>query len=134
LNWRILDHAAVRKYVAYFHKVLPLSQIELIAGAAASLLAGTGQVSLAAWCADSDEIANRAGLLASGDVVAAAREIVREARAHHARPEKAILSLACWSVSADYLDLRERLGLARVVAEDPMPLVARSFSELGGLF
>jgi tetratricopeptide (TPR) repeat protein len=128
------DHAAVRKYVAYFHKVLPLSQIELIAGAAAPLLAGTGQVSLAAWCADSDEIANRAGLLASGDVVAAAREIVREARAHHARPEKAILSLACWSVSADYLDLRERLGLASVMTEAQTPMVAHSFSELGGLF
>jgi hypothetical protein len=89
---------------------------------------------LAAWCADSDEIANRAGLLASGDVVASAREIVREARAHHTRPEDAILNLARWSASADYLDLRERLGLAMVAADPAPPPMAHSFSELGGLF
>jgi hypothetical protein len=128
------DHGAVRKYVAYLHKALPASQIELIAGAAAPLLAGTGKMDLAAWCADSDEIANRAGLLVCGDVVAAAREIVREARAHHTRPEETILSFARWTVSADYLDLRARLGLALIVAEGPTSPVAHSFSELGGLF
>jgi hypothetical protein len=128
------DALAVRKYAAYLHKVLPASQIELVAGAAAPLLAGTGKMDLAAWCADSDEIANRAGLLASGDVVASAREIVREARAHHARPEDTILSLARWSASADYLDLRERLGLAMVVVDPSTPPMAHSFSELGGLF
>jgi len=128
------DHAAVRKYVSYLHKVLPASQIELIAGAATPLLAGTVKLDMAAWLAEADESANRAGLLVCGDVVAAAREVVREARAHHTRPEETILNLARWGVGSDYLDLRVRLGLAMVVAEAPTPPVAHSFSELGGLF
>jgi tetratricopeptide (TPR) repeat protein len=128
------DPGAVRKYVAYLHKVLPATQIELVAGAAAPLLAGTAKLDLAAWLAESDESANRAGVLACGDVVAAAREIVREARAHHTRPEQTILTMARWGVCSDYLDLRARLGLAMVAAEPTTPPVARSFSELGGLF
>jgi tetratricopeptide (TPR) repeat protein len=128
------DHGAVRKYVSYLHKVLPATQIELIAGAVAPLLAGTFKLDLAAWLAESDESANRAGVLACGDVVAAAREIVREARAHHTRPEQTILNLARWGVCSDYLDLRAHLGLAMVVAESSTPPLAHSFSELGGLF
>jgi len=128
------DHGAVRKYAAFLHKVLPASQIELVVGAAAPLLSGTVKLDLAAWSAEADEIANRAGVLACGDVVAAAREIVREARAHHSRPERTILNLARWGISSDYLDLRARLGLAMVLAESPTPPVAHSFSELGGLF
>jgi tetratricopeptide (TPR) repeat protein len=128
------DHVAVRKYLAYLHKVLPASQIELIAGAATPLLAGTVKLDLGAWLAEADESANRAGLLVCGDVVAAAREVVRDARAHHTRPEETILDLARWGVCSDYLDLRARLGLAMVVAEAPTPPVAHSFTELGGLF
>jgi hypothetical protein len=133
-EWPEADPGAVRKYVAYLHKVLPTTQIELIAGAAAPLLAGTATLDMAAWLAESDESANRAGVLACGDVVAAAREIVREARAHHARPEPAILTMARWGVCSDYLDLRAHLGLAMVAADPTTPPVARSFSELGGLF
>jgi hypothetical protein len=128
------DHGAVRKYVSYLHKVLPATQIELIAGAAAPLLAGTVKLDLTAWLAEADESANRAGVLACGDVVAAAREIVREARAHHTRPEQTILNLVRWGVCSDYLDLRAHLGLAMVAAESSTPPVAHSFSELGGLF
>jgi tetratricopeptide (TPR) repeat protein len=128
------DHGAVRRYTAFLHKVLPKAQTELIVGAAAPLLSGAATLDLAAWSMEADEIANRAGVLACGDVVAAAREIVREARAHHSRPEHTILNLARWSVSSDYLDLRARLGLALVLAEGAAPHMAHSFSELGGLF
>ncbi len=128
------DHGAVRKYTAFLHKVLPPAQVELIVGAATPLLSGTAKLDLAAWSAEADEIANRAGVLACGDVVAAAREIVREARARHARPERTILNLARWGISSDYLELRARLGLAMVLAEAATPPVAHSFSELGGLF
>jgi hypothetical protein len=128
------DAAAVRKYVSFFHKTLPQAQIERIAGAAAPLLAQPGRVDIRAWMADADAIANRAGLLLCGDLVAAAREIVREARARHARPEEAILDLVRWGMSSDYLDLRARLGLALVAAIPKASPVAHSFSELGGLF
>ena len=128
------DAAAVRKYVAFFHKALPQAQIERIAGAAAPLLASPGGIDIASWIADSDAIANRAGLLLCGDVVAGAREIVREARARHARPEEAILDLVRWGVSSDYLELRARLGLALVAANPQAHPVAHSFAELGGLF
>jgi tetratricopeptide (TPR) repeat protein len=128
------DSASVRKYTTYLGKTLPQSQIELIAGAAAPLLAGVEHIDVASWVAESDDIANRAGLLACGDLVAAAREIVREARAHHARPEEAILNLVRFGVSGSYLDLRARLGLAMVPVNPMASPVAHSLSELGGLF
>ena len=128
------DGTAVRKYVSFFHRTLPQTQVERIAGAAAPLLANPDKLDIRGWIADADAIANRAGLLMCGDVVAAAREIVREARALHARPEEAILDLVRWGVSSDYLDLRTRMGLALVAAIPKAPPVAHSFSELGGLF
>ena len=155
------DQAAVRKYVTYLNKKLPAAQVDLIAAAAAPLLAGhatsfdgsrseglDGQlfggegtatvskdrIDVGAWVAHADEIANRAGLIACGDVVAAAREVVREARATHTRPEGRILDLVRWGVSSAYLELRARLGLAMVVAETKSSSAAHSFSELGGLF
>ena len=81
------DGSAVRKYLSFLHRVLPPAQLERIASAAAPLLASPGRINVSGWVADSDAVANRAGLLVCGDVVAAAREIVREARAQHARPE-----------------------------------------------
>jgi len=128
------DPAAVRKYVAFFHRVLPEAQMERVASAAAPLVANPGSVDMAAWVAESDAVANRAGLLLCGDLVAGAREIVRDARAHHTRPEGAILDLARWGMSSDYLDLRGRLGLALVADNPKAPPVAHSFAELGGMF
>jgi hypothetical protein len=128
------DEIVVRKYIAFLRRVLPPSQIELLSATVEPLVAGHSRIDLRAWSAESDAIANRAGLLVCGDVVAAAREIVREARAHHSRPEDVILDLVRFSVSSDYLDLRERLGLAMVVTDPVPPPVAHSFSELGGLF
>jgi tetratricopeptide (TPR) repeat protein len=107
-----VDGAAVRKYLGFLHKVLPSSQLTRIATAVEQHPAVMGTGDLQAWAALSDKIANRAGLLACGDVVAAAREMVRDARAQRRRPESAILDLVCWSVSSDYLDLRAYLGLA----------------------
>ena len=129
-----VDSAAVRKYVSFFHRTLPQAQVERIAGAAAPLLANPGPFDIGAWIADADGIANRAGLLLCGDVVAAARELVREARALPVRPEEAILELVRWGVSSDFLDLRARMGLAMVAAIPKAPPVAHSFAELGGLF
>jgi golgin subfamily B member 1 len=132
------DHAAVRRYASYLSKMLPAAQVESIGAAVTPLLGGPGvpdSARLAAWSEHADAIANRAGLIACGDVVASAREVVREARASHTRPEGRILDLVRWGVSSDYLELRSRLGLAMVVAEaKTSSSVAHSFSELGGLF
>lgn len=152
------DPLAVRKYVSYLGKTLPSAQIELIASAANPLLAGRGgprdsrsdlptgrlfvtdgnlsnhAINVGAWVTQADEIANRAALVACGDVVASAREVVREARANHTRPEGRILELVRWGVSSAYLELRSRLGVAMVVADHRASSAAHSFSELGGLF
>jgi hypothetical protein len=156
-----VDSAAVRKYVSFMGKTLPAAQVDLIAMAATSLLTARpkgrdgqsnsqlarlssdglpssavwhDQIDLGAWVANADAIANRAGLLACGDAVAAAREVVREARASHTRPESRILDLVRWGISSAYLELRSRLGLAMVVAEHKASSAVHSFSELGGAF
>jgi hypothetical protein len=63
------------------------------------LVADPASIDLGAWAAAAEGNANRAGLIACGDVVAAARELVKEARATGTRPETAILDLARWSVT-----------------------------------
>jgi golgin subfamily B member 1 len=151
------DPAAVKKYVSYLGKTLPTAQVELIASAASPLLSARTSresrgdfpavrapssdgylavppINVSTWVAQADQIANRAALLACGDVIASAREVVREARANHTRPEGRILELVRWGVSSAYLELRARLGVAMVVADGKSSSSAHSFSELGGLF
>jgi tetratricopeptide (TPR) repeat protein len=121
------DRAAVGQYLAYLQRVLPASQIAPIGSAVESLLTGAGRIDLDGWIAAGEETANRAGLLACGDVVAAARELVKEARMRRTRPEDAILALVRWGVSSDYFDLRAQLGLALVSEEDKTPVVTRTY-------
>ena len=108
------DFLAVRKYLAYLQRALPQAQMVQITAAVEQLAAEPASIDLGAWIAGGEEDANRAALLACGDIVAAAREIVKEARARKTRPEESILGLARWSVTAAFLDLREQLGLALV--------------------
>jgi tetratricopeptide (TPR) repeat protein len=121
------DPKAVRQYLAYLQRVLPAAQMPPIAAAVESLLAGPGFIDLDGWIAAVNETANRAGLLACGDVMASARELVKEARARRSRPEDSILALVRWGVSSDYFDLRTQLGLALVSEEDKTPLVTRTY-------
>jgi golgin subfamily B member 1 len=121
------DPKAVRQYLAYLQRVLPTTQLAPIASAVESLLAATGRIDLDGWIAAGEETANRAGLLVCGDVMAAAREIVKEARVRRSRPEDAILAMVRWGVSSEYLDLRTQLGLALVSEEDKTPLVTRTY-------
>jgi golgin subfamily B member 1 len=108
------DFLAVNKYLAYLQRALPPAQLVQITPTVEQLAADPASIDLAAWVAGGEEDANRAALLACGDIVAAAREIVKEARARKIRPEDSILGLARWSVTAAFLDLREQLGLALV--------------------
>jgi hypothetical protein len=120
------DPKAVRQYLGYLQRVLPSTQIAPIASAVESLLAGPGRIDLDGWVAATEETANRAGLLACGDVMAAAREIVKEARVRRSRPEDAILAMVRWGVSSEYFDLRNELGLALVSEDDKTPVVSRT--------
>ena len=126
-EWPEADQAAVRKYFTYLRKVLPSAQMAPLASAVESLLAGPGPIDLDGWIAAAEETANRAGLLACGDIMAAAREIVKEARVRRSRPEEAILALVRWSCSSESCDLRSQLGLALVSEEDKTPVVARTY-------
>ena len=126
-EWPEADQAAVRKYFTYLHKVLPSAQMAPLESAVESLLAGPGPIDLDGWIAAAEETANRAGLLACGDIMAAAREIVKEARMRRSRPEEAILALVRWSCSSESCDLRSQLGLALVSEEDKTPVVARTY-------
>jgi len=58
--------------------------------------------------------------------MAAAREIVKEARVRRSRPEDAILAMVRWGVSSEYFDLRNELGLALVSEDDKTPVVSRT--------
>jgi tetratricopeptide (TPR) repeat protein len=120
------DPKAVRQYLGYLQRVLPSTQIAPIASAVESLLAGPGRIDLDGWVAATEETANRVGLLACGDVMAAAREIVKEARVRRSRPEDAILAMVRWGVSSEYFDLRNELGLALVSEDDKTPVVNRT--------
>jgi hypothetical protein len=121
------DPAQVKQYQTYLHRVLPPPQLAAIASAAEALLPDTGHIDLGPWIAGTIESGNRAGLLACGDLVAASREIVKEARAHRARPEESILELVRWGVSTDYLTLREELGLGLAIDDSRTPPIARAF-------
>jgi len=123
------DPAAVRKYVSFLHKALPQGQLISMNSAVEQLVSDPSSIDLPAWAAAAEENANRAGLVACGDVVAAARELVKEARSRQGRPEDAILGLARWSVMTQHLELREQLGLALVVDAkdaDTAPLSLRT--------
>jgi tetratricopeptide (TPR) repeat protein len=108
------DFLAIKKYMGYLQRTVPQPQLIQISAAVEQLAADPGSIDLAAWIAGGEEDANRAALLACGDIVAAAREIVKEARTRKTRPDEAILGLARWGVTAAYMDLRDQLGLALV--------------------
>jgi tetratricopeptide (TPR) repeat protein len=118
------DRSAVRQYVAYLRKTLPSTHMGPIATAVETLLGSTGFVDLDGWIAGVEETSHRAGLLACGDIMAAAREIHREARVRQSPPDEAVLALVRWGVSSDYFDLRTGLGLA-LISEDDATRVTR---------
>jgi len=122
------DRTAVRKYLAFLQRVLPAEQKAPIAAAVESLLAEGSRIDLEGWVAAGEETANRVGLLTCGDVMASAREIIKEAAVKRTRPEDAILAMVRWGVSEAFFDLRNRLGLALVSEEDKTPVVGRVYA------
>jgi hypothetical protein len=80
-------------------------------------VADPGRVDLDAWAAGANQSSDRAGLLLCADTVSAVREVLRSSESQGGDAESAIKDLIRWSVTGDYLDLREQLGLSTEVAQ-----------------
>jgi len=117
------DPAAVKRYVAFLQRAVQPATLSSASAAIEQIMADPGRVDLASWAVGANQSADRAGLLLCGDAPSAVREILRSAETRGGDAEGAIKDVVRWSVSSDYLDLREQLGL---VAEVPKQSAARS--------
>ncbi len=111
-----IDPSVVRKTSATMQRLVSSAQMAALTAVVPQLLSGP-PFDLRAWMAAAESTINRAGLVACGNVVAAARELVKEARQRGVTPADAILNLTRWSASRDFMDLREQLGLALVPSD-----------------
>jgi tetratricopeptide (TPR) repeat protein len=114
-----VDPGSVRKYTAFLHKAVQPLTLAAAASAVEQIVAEPSRVNLDAWVQGANQSADRAGLLFCGDAVSAVREMLRAAERQGGDPESAVKDLIRWSVSADFMDLREQLGLAPQVAQAP---------------
>ena len=111
------DPGSVRKYAAFLQRAVQPMAMASATAAIEQIIADPGRVDLGAWAAGANQSADRAGLLLCGDIVAAIREVLRASETDGGDAETSVKDLIRWSVSGDYLDLREQLGLATEVAQ-----------------
>ena len=111
------DGASVRKYSAFLQRTVQPLTLASATAAIEQIVADPRRVDLDAWAAGANQSADRAGLLLCGDVVSAVREVLRSAETQGVDAETAVKDLIRWSVTSDYLDLREQLGLTAEVAQ-----------------
>jgi golgin subfamily B member 1 len=112
------DPNGVRQYAAFLQKTVQPLTLASAGSAIEQIVADPSRVNLQAWAVGANQSADRAGLLFCGDAMAAVREILRSSDGQ-GDPEAAVKDLVRWSVSADYMDLREQLGLTAEVAPAP---------------
>ena len=117
------DPASVKRYVTFLQRAVQPAILSSASAAIEQIMAEPGRVDLASWAVGANQSADRAGLLLCSDTPSAVREILRSAETRGGDAEAAVKDLVRWSVSSDYLDLREQLGL---VAAVPQPSAARS--------
>jgi hypothetical protein len=113
------DVASVHKYATFLQRTVQPLTLASATAAIEQIVADPGRVDLEAWAAGANQSADRAGLLLCGDTVAAVREVLRTSESQGGDAEAAVKDLIRWSVSGDYLDLREQLGLVTEVAQAP---------------
>ena len=111
-----VDPAAVQSWAGFLQKTVVPAALSAAGPAIAQIMADPARVDLASWAFGAQQCADRAGLLFCGDVVAAVREMLRSSDSPAGDSEAAVKDLVRFSVSADYLDLREQLGLAAALA------------------
>jgi tetratricopeptide (TPR) repeat protein len=113
------DAASVQKYAAFLQRTVQPLTLASATAAIEQIVADPGRVDLDAWAAGANQSADRAGLLLCADTVSAVREVLRSSETQGGDAESAIKDLIRWSVTGDYLDLREQLGLSTEVAQAP---------------
>ena len=111
------DAGQVRKYLAFLQRTVQPLTLASATAAIEQIVADPGRVDMVAWAAGANQSADRAALLMCGDSVSAVREILRSSESQSADIDAQVKNVIRWSVSADYLDLREQLGLATEVAQ-----------------
>ncbi|HEX7499527.1 MAG TPA: hypothetical protein VF524_04395, partial [Polyangia bacterium] len=111
--------ASVRQYASFLQRTIQPLTLASATAAIEQIVADPGRVDLEAWAAGANQSADRAGLLLCGDTVSAVREVLRSSQTQGGDAETAVKNLIRWSVTGDYLDLREQLGLATEVAPAP---------------
>jgi tetratricopeptide (TPR) repeat protein len=126
------DAGAVRQYLAFLQRTVQPLTLASASSAIEQIVADPARVDVEAWVTGANASANRAGLLMCGDVVSSVREILRGGDTQTGDAEAAIKDLVRWSVSADYLDLREQLGLATEMTQatpvkNPAPFPRRPY-------
>jgi tetratricopeptide (TPR) repeat protein len=113
------DAAQVRQYASFLQRTVQPLTLASATAAIEQIVADPGRVDLEAWAAGANQSADRAGLLLCGDIVSAIREVLRSAETQGGDAETAVKNLIRFSVTGDYLDLREQLGLVTEVAPAP---------------
>ena len=113
------DSASVRKYAAFLQRTVQPLTLASATAAIEQIVADPGRVDLDAWAAGANQSADRAGLLLCGDTPSAVREVLGLSETQGGDAEAAVKDLIRWSVTGDYLDLREQLGLATGVEQAP---------------
>jgi hypothetical protein len=117
-EWPGMDMSALRNYVVFFQRAIPPQVLSTLSPAVDALLANPASLDVDAWAAAARQSEDRAGLLCSGDVACALREVLRT---HiHGRDAEA-MALVRFSVSENYLDLREQLGQGIEMVSTPAP-------------
>lgn len=103
---------AFAEYKNLFVRTLPPHALEPLGVIIPQLVQDSRQIDLKAWAAAADETAMRAGLLVCGDVVVAMRALrAGDSPERGAISDETRLGLLRWSVSLEYLGLREQMGL-----------------------
>ena len=126
------DPASVHNYAAFLQKTVQPLTLTSAGSAIEQIVADPARVNLDVWVLGANQSADRAGLLFCGDVVAAVREMLRSSDGQGGDSESAVKDLIRWSVSADYMDLRDQMGLTNEAApaepvRQPQPFPRRPY-------
>jgi hypothetical protein len=102
----------VNQYVDHLRKVIPPQNLEQLGVVVQRFIAAKGEADLNKWSNAVDMTATRAGFLMCGDLDVAVRLVQAEpVTVGVAEPKEKVKDLIHWSISDEYLTLREHLGL-----------------------